>query len=100
MSVLEREIHQQPEVLARLLANPAIAEAAKALKAANPRYITIAARGSSDNAARYAQYLFGIHLGLNVALAAPSITTIYGHSLQYQDTAVIGISQSGKSADV
>lgn len=70
-SVLEDEISQQPDVIARLIDNPVVAEVAKAIRAAHPKYITIAARGSSDNAARYAQYLFGIHLGLPVALAAP-----------------------------
>lgn len=99
-SVLEDEISQQPDVIARLIDNPIVAEVAKAIRAANPKYITIAARGSSDNAARYAQYLFGIHLGLPVALAAPSISTLYGHPPRYQDTVVIGVSQSGKSVDV
>jgi glucosamine--fructose-6-phosphate aminotransferase (isomerizing) len=99
-SVLEDEISQQPDVIARLIDNPVVAEVAKAIRAAHPKYITIAARGSSDNAARYAQYLFGIHLGLPVALAAPSISTLYGHPPRYQDTVVIGVSQSGKSVDV
>jgi glucosamine--fructose-6-phosphate aminotransferase (isomerizing) len=99
-SVLEDEISQQPDVIARLIDNPVVAEVAKAIRAANPKYVTIAARGSSDNAARYAQYLFGIHLGLPVALAAPSISTLYGHPPRYQDTVVIGVSQSGKSVDV
>jgi len=99
-SILAQEIHEQPAVLARLLNDPSIAETAQAIRSANPRYIVIAARGSSDNAARYAQYLFGIHLGWSVALAAPSISTLYGHPPRYQDTVVIGISQSGKSPDI
>jgi glucosamine--fructose-6-phosphate aminotransferase (isomerizing) len=99
-TILETEIQQQPDVLARLLDDPTIAEIAKAIKAVDPSCVTIAARGTSDNAARYAQYLFGIHLGLPVALAAPSITTLYNRPLRYRDTVVIGISQSGKSVDV
>ena len=35
------------------------AKAAGKIRAAGPRYVLIAARGSSDNAARYGQYLFG-----------------------------------------
>ncbi len=100
MSVLENEIREQPDVLRRLVNNPAVREAADAIRSADPRYIVIAARGSSDNAARYAQYLFGVHTGLPVALAAPSISTLYGHPPRYRDTVVIGISQSGKSVDV
>jgi glutamine---fructose-6-phosphate transaminase (isomerizing) len=99
-SVLENEIRQQPDVLKRLIDNPVVGDVAEAIRSADPRYILIAARGSSDNAARYADYLFGIHTGLPVALAAPSISTIYGHPPRYRDTVVIGISQSGKSVDV
>ncbi len=99
-SILDSEIREQPEVLARLLADGRHAEVAAAIRAADPRHILIAARGSSDNAARYAQYLFGIHCGLPVSLAAPSITTQYGKVLHYRDTVVIGISQSGRSPDV
>jgi glutamine---fructose-6-phosphate transaminase (isomerizing) len=38
-----------------------------------PRYAVIAARGSSDNAARYAQHVLGRLCGLPVALATPSL---------------------------
>jgi glucosamine--fructose-6-phosphate aminotransferase (isomerizing) len=99
-SILEREIRQQPEVIARLIAQPQFAQVAAALRAADPRYIVLAARGSSDNAARYAQYLFGIHLGLPVALAAPSISTLYQSPPRYRNAAVIGVSQSGQATDV
>jgi glucosamine--fructose-6-phosphate aminotransferase (isomerizing) len=99
-SILESEIRQQPDVLARLLNSRAVVDAAKAIRQADPKFIVIAARGSSDNAARYAQYLFGIHCGLPVSLATPSVSTLYGRKLRYQDTVVIGISQSGKSVDV
>ncbi len=99
-TILETEIHQQPDILARLLDNPAILESVKAIRAADPKFVTFAARGTSDNAARYAQYLFGIHLGLPVALAAPSISTLYKRPANYRDTVVIGLSQSGKSVDV
>ena len=60
----------------------------------------IAARGSSDNAARYAQHLFGRFWGLPVALAAPSLHTLYDAPMRYDDALVIGISQSGASPDV
>jgi glucosamine--fructose-6-phosphate aminotransferase (isomerizing) len=99
-SVLESEICQQPDVLARLLDNPVTRSVAEAIRKADPAYITIAARGSSDNAARYAKYLLGIHCGLSVTLAAPSISTLYGHPLRYRNSVVIGISQSGRSVDV
>ena len=60
----------------------------------------IAARGSSDNAARYAQHVLGRLCGLPVALAAPSLHTVYDAPLRYEGGVAIGISQSGASPDV
>lgn len=103
-SQLEREIREQPEALARLLDGVAadVAPIAAAVERRPPRYALIAARGTSDNAARYAQYLLGARLGLPVALAAPSLTSIYAEEsrLRLADGLVIGISQSGRSPDV
>lgn len=99
-SILEAEIRQQPEVIGRLIHSPAFAEVAEAIRKTDPQHIVIAARGTSDNAARYAQYLFGVHFGLPVALAAPSITTLYGKVSRYHNALVIGISQSGTGPDV
>jgi len=62
--------------------------------------VLIAARGSSDNAATYAKYLFGMANGLPVALAAPSMYTLYGSAPRLRDTLVIGVSQSGMSPDI
>ena len=62
-SVLLSEIAEQPSVLERLLteAAPEVEAAASAVRARGIHHVIIAARGSSDNAARYAQYLFGAH---------------------------------------
>ena len=60
----------------------------------------IAARGTSDNAARYAQHVLGRLYGLPVALASPSLHTIYGAHVRYAGAVAIGISQSGDSPDV
>ena len=60
----------------------------------------LAARGSSDNAARYGQYLLGIENGLLAALATPSLFTHYGARPALADALVIGISQSGQSPDI
>jgi glucosamine--fructose-6-phosphate aminotransferase (isomerizing) len=99
-SILESEIRQQPDVIGRLIQSPAFAEVATAIRQADPQFVVIAARGTSDNAARYAQYLFGVHFGLPVALVAPSITTLYGKVSRYRNMLVIGISQSGTGPDV
>jgi glucosamine--fructose-6-phosphate aminotransferase (isomerizing) len=93
---------EQPSVLERLLRESAgaIAGAAGEIASRRPRFGVIAARGSSDNAARYAQHLFGRFWGLPVALATPSLHTLYGAPLDYRDALVVGISQSGASPDV
>jgi glucosamine--fructose-6-phosphate aminotransferase (isomerizing) len=62
--------------------------------------VIIAARGTSDHAAVYAQYVLGIRNRLPVALAAPSIVSLYGVAPAFQRSLVIGISQSGASPDV
>ena len=100
MSLARAEMAEQPAVLERLLRDPAIAAARAAVERRRPRYAVIAARGSSDNAARYAQHLFGRFWGLPVALAAPSLHTLYDAPMRYDDALVIGISQSGASPDV
>jgi glucosamine--fructose-6-phosphate aminotransferase (isomerizing) len=72
------EIAEQPEVLERLLTEEAAALAAAAaeIERRQPRYAVIAARGSSDNAARYAQHLIGRLWGIRTALATPSLHTL------------------------
>ena len=103
-SRLEREIREQPEALERLLAavQDDVAPIAAAIARRPPSFALIAARGTSDNAARYAQYVFGGRLGLPVALAAPALTSVYGSESQLtiREALVIGISQSGQSPDI
>jgi glucosamine--fructose-6-phosphate aminotransferase (isomerizing) len=102
MSFLQDEIHQQPHVLATLLD----AEADRArhivadLHSRKIEYVIIAARGTSDNAARYGQYLFGAHNRLPVGLATPSLFSVYREPPQLEGALVIGISQSGQSPDI
>jgi len=103
-SHLEREIREQPAALERFLPSHAsdVAAIARALNGRALSYAMVAARGTSDNAARYAQYLFGERMGLPVALAAPSLETLYGAAAvpRRGDALVIGISQSGRSPDI
>jgi len=102
MSYLSDEIHEQPEVLLRLLdiQTETTARVAAAIRARDVRYAVIAARGTSDNAARYAQYLFGALNRLPVALATPSLFSIYRTPPELRDALVLGISQSGQSPDI
>jgi glutamine---fructose-6-phosphate transaminase (isomerizing) len=102
VSQVEKEIRQQPEALSRLLEDgrEAAERIAGRVRGFAPRLVVIAARGSSDNAARYAQYLLGAHNRLPVSLATPSLYTCYGAPPSLADALVVGISQSGRSPDI
>ncbi len=102
MSRLSWEIHQQPEVLARLLdeQDGGAARIAAAIRERDVCYAVFAARGTSDNAARYAQYLFGSLNRLPVALATPSLFSIYGTPPRLDRALVMGVSQSGQTPDI
>jgi glucosamine--fructose-6-phosphate aminotransferase (isomerizing) len=102
MSQVETEIREQPDALRRLLREGrSTAEAIAArIRERAPRFVVIAARGSSDNAARYAQYLFGAHNRLPVCLATPSLFTAYHAGPSLAGALVVGVSQSGRSPDI
>lgn len=101
-SNLFNEIHQQPEVLRRLLSEQkgVIAALAAEIQRRDIVHVVIAARGTSDNAGRYAQYLLGAVNRLSVGLATPSLFSIYKQPPRFGNALVLGISQSGKSPDI
>lgn len=102
-TTLYQEIHQQPDSLARLIEQEtgAIQRLARAIRSRGITNVVIAARGSSDNAGRYAQYLLGGVNRLPVALTTPSLFSIYQQPPRFAPkTLVLGISQSGKSPDI
>jgi glutamine---fructose-6-phosphate transaminase (isomerizing) len=101
-SVLLSEIAEQPAVIERLLTDAAaeVEAIARTVRDRGIHHVVIAARGSSDNAARYAQYLFGAHNRLTVTLATPSLFTRYGTPPVMTGALVVGISQSGQSPDL
>lgn len=97
------EIRQQPDILDRTLRQDlaGVERLRKALAARRPRYIMLAARGTSDNAATFGRYLLEIGTGIPVSLAAPSVFTLYGvKDFDFRDSLVVAISQSGESTDI
>jgi glucosamine--fructose-6-phosphate aminotransferase (isomerizing) len=99
---LASEIFEQPAVLERLLreqVTPA-REMARSIRRQGVGWVFIAARGSSDNAALYAKYLWGSRNGLPVAMATPSLFTLYRTPPRLAGALVVGISQSGQSPDI
>src|SRR5207247_7388258 len=99
---LKDEILEQPDAARRQLSSSAAALEALATRlVAKPvDSVVVAARGTSDHAAIYAQYLLGAIDRLQVALATPSLVSLYGVAPRFERALVIGISQSGASPDV
>jgi glucosamine--fructose-6-phosphate aminotransferase (isomerizing) len=99
---MRAEIGEQPDVFREALEKnrSPLAQIAAELGGASFNYALIAARGTSDNAARYAKYLWAAHNGIPVALAAPSLFTSYAKPPRLDGALVVGISQSGESPDL
>ncbi len=99
--ILISEINEQPSIIHDLIASEIdnIKDIVKLVEG-KFKYVVIAARGTSDNAARYAQYVLGAFNHIQVALATPSLFTIYDSPPNLDEALVIGISQSGQSPDI
>ena len=99
---LHSEILEQPERTASLLASQrkTVERIAAEIRKRDIQYVFLAARGTSDNAGRYANYLLGAQNGLPLALATPSLFTYYGRPPSLRGALVVGISQSGQSPDI
>lgn len=96
------EINEQPERIKSLLSSQRkhVEKIAAEIQQRGVDYVFLAARGTSDNAGRYANYLLGAMNGLPLALATPSLFTYYKKPPMLKNALVIGVSQSGKSPDI
>jgi glutamine---fructose-6-phosphate transaminase (isomerizing) len=95
------EISETPEVFSRLINSKAKFQlAAEKIKARDITNVIILARGTSDNAGHYLKFLIEVKLGLPVGLASPSSVSIYGAKVNFKNTLVIALSQSGRSPDL
>ena len=99
---LHSEISEQPACLERLLKSQrkTVEDIARAIRSHDIRFAFLAARGTSDNAGRYANYLWGAMNSLPLALATPSLFTYYQQPPQLKNALVVGVSQSGQSPDI
>ncbi len=75
-------------------------EICKSWKEFNPYTFLTIARGSSDHAAQYFNYLASLKLGKITTSFTPSLISIYEKSIDASKTISIGISQSGRSPDL
>jgi glucosamine--fructose-6-phosphate aminotransferase (isomerizing) len=101
-TVMASEIAEQPQSLQRLLdeGTAAVREVAERIGRHRPRFVLLAARGTSDHAALYAKYLIEITRRLPAGLASPSTLTSYGSREDLRDVLWIAVSQSGGSPDL
>ena len=99
---LHNEILEQPQSLLELIQSQRgkSEEIAAAIKTRQVKYVFLAARGTSDNAGRFANYVWGARNHLPMALATPSLFTYYGEPPRLDGAFVVGVSQSGVSPDI
>ena len=95
------EMAEQPDVLARLVDRAAEVRASVAgVVPDDLAACVIVARGSSDHAALLGQYLLQVATGRPVALASPSLHTLYRVPVDYRGVLVVGGSQSGATSEI
>jgi glucosamine--fructose-6-phosphate aminotransferase (isomerizing) len=101
-TLMRAEVEEIPAAAARFLqdAKDAVAEAAAAMRAADPGLVVTVARGSSDHAATYLKYAVELVAGVPVASVGPSVASIYGKRLRLGGAVCVGVSQSGQSPDI
>ena len=100
-SLMFDEAAEAPAAVRRQLADPAPADAAAALRALDPPLVVTCARGSSDHAATYLQYLLPTMLGRPCYSHPPSLGSLLdATSPRLAGAAMVLISQSGRSPDL
>ncbi|MDQ3661104.1 MAG: SIS domain-containing protein, partial [Actinomycetota bacterium] len=99
--LMAMEMRQQPEVLSGLVARrPALLQELRAGIPSKIPGIILVARGSSDHAAIFGRYILELATGLPVALAAPSLHTLYDTSPRCEGFLAVGVSQSGRTPEI
>ena len=95
------EIHEFPRVIIDSMARmKAVGEIAAILRSKDFATVQVLGRGTSGNASLFLKYLIEVKLGILVADASPSTTSIYKSPIAMRNNLLIGMSQSGKSTDL
>ncbi len=98
-ALLLSEIREQPAALERLLEHDdAFAEAAA--RAARQPLVRMVGHGSSDNAASYGVYAFGLLPAWTALRDSISLSVYYGAEVDLRGSTVVALSQSGRTPDV
>ena len=100
-SLFLAEILEQPAALGRLLeADAEIARIAATARLRGARLVRMVGHGSSDNAASYGVYAFGLLPRWTAIRDSITLTVHYDTPLDLSGSMVIGLSQSGRTPDV
>jgi glucosamine--fructose-6-phosphate aminotransferase (isomerizing) len=95
------EIREQPQALLRLLDQEADFDAVtKVMRERRPSVVRLVGHGSSDAAASFGVYAFGLLPGWTAMRDSISLTVYYDAKVDLSDSVVIGLSQSGETPDV
>jgi glutamine---fructose-6-phosphate transaminase (isomerizing) len=95
------EVREQPDALLRLVERRADVEAVVAeLRRRRVKTIRLVGHGSSDAAASYGVYAFGVLPGWTAFRDSISLTTYYHADFDFSRSAVVAVSQSGRTPDV
>ena len=95
------EIAEQPAALLRLVERSAAFEQVAAeIVERRATTIRMVGHGSSDNAASYGVYAFGLLPGWTALRDSISLTVYYGARLDMAGSTVLALSQSGRTPDV
>jgi glutamine---fructose-6-phosphate transaminase (isomerizing) len=96
-----REIREQPEALVRLLQHErAYSAVAAAINERAPTLVRLVGHGSSDNAATYGVYAFGLLPNVTASRDSISLSVYYGAAVDFRESVVLALSQSGRTPDV
>ena len=95
------EVHEQPAALLSLLEHvDAFVAAGRACAERKPTAVRLVGHGSSDAAASYGVYAFGLLPGWTALRDSISLSVYYGAELDFSSSVVVGLSQSGRTPDV
>lgn len=99
---MEREAREAPTRIQQQIEmnNETVIKLGETLRQLAPKFVFMVGRGSSDHAGVFGKYLIEVETGTPVVAAAPSVKSVFGTEVNLAGSAVIVISQSGRSPDI
>jgi glutamine---fructose-6-phosphate transaminase (isomerizing) len=94
------EIHEQPRALRALLEHDAAFARVAEVARERGRLVRFVGHGSSDNAATYGVYAFGLLAGLTAMRDSIALSVYFGAETEMSSSTVVALSQSGRTPDV